>query len=95
MPPFAFGRIAHLLPGNLVYLADRRGRQSAWWVTRVIARPKNAGVDPAAFAGPAGSRELVLVTCGGEFDPAARSYQDNVYVYAMPALPAPSGERAP
>ena len=29
--------------------------------------------------------ELVLITCGGEFDPDAGSYEDNVVAYAEPA----------
>jgi LPXTG-site transpeptidase (sortase) family protein len=33
----------------------------------------------------AGQDELVLVTCGGEFDRVARSYRDNVVVRAVPA----------
>jgi hypothetical protein len=39
----------------------------------------------AAFAGPAGPRRLALITCGGDYDPASASYDDNVYVFAVPA----------
>jgi hypothetical protein len=28
---------------------------------------------------------LRLITCGGSYDPGARSYRDNVIVYATPA----------
>ncbi|MCP3856371.1 MAG: class F sortase [Actinomycetia bacterium] len=31
-----------------------------------------------------GSPVLTLITCGGDFDSSARSYQDNVVVYAIP-----------
>ncbi|WP_432546172.1 class F sortase [Kineococcus sp. SYSU DK004] len=32
----------------------------------------------------AGPHELVVVTCGGDFDPVTRSYEDNVVVRAQP-----------
>ena len=32
-----------------------------------------------------GDSRLVLVTCGGRFDPARRSYDDNIVVRAVPA----------
>ncbi|MFC4591888.1 class F sortase [Sphaerisporangium corydalis] len=85
MAPFAFRRLARLRPGQLIYTADAHGRQSAWRVTEVTALSKRAGTDPTAFAGPAGPRRLVLITCGGAFDASARSYDDNVYVFAVPA----------
>ncbi|WP_261559940.1 class F sortase [Frankia tisae] len=85
MPPFAFGRLAYLHTGDLVYTSDARGTQTAWRVQRVFARAKAGGVDPAAFAGSRGPRQLIMITCGGPFDIRARSYSDNVYVRAVPA----------
>ncbi|EIV96292.1 class F sortase [Frankia sp. QA3] len=85
MPPFAFGRLAHLHAGDLVYTSDARGEQTAWRVQRVFARAKAGGVDPAAFAGSRGPRQLVMITYGGPFDVRARSYSDNVDVRAVPA----------
>ncbi|SNQ50838.1 Sortase family enzyme [Frankia canadensis] len=85
MPPFAFGRLAHLHGGDLVFTSDPRGRQTAWRVLRVFARPKTDGVDPTAFAGPRGPRQLIMITCGGPFDVRVGSYSDNVYVSAVPA----------
>ena len=35
--------------------------------------------------------ELTLITCGGAFDPATRSYQDNVVVSAVPSAGAAPG----
>lgn len=32
----------------------------------------------------AGEHQLVLITCGGDFDPATRSYEENVVVFAEP-----------
>ncbi|OAA22273.1 sortase family enzyme [Frankia sp. EI5c] len=85
MPPFAFGNLARLHRGDLVFTSDPHGRQTAWRVLRIFARPKTRGVDPTAFAGPRGPRQLFLITCGGSFDVRAGSYSDNVYVRAVPA----------
>ncbi|MBC7560533.1 MAG: class F sortase [Dermatophilaceae bacterium] len=80
--PFAFGRLAELAPGELVYTTDAQDKQTAWRIDSVKARPKSAGVDPAAFNGTSGARQLALVTCGGRFDAASHSYEANVYVLA-------------
>lgn len=85
MAPFAFGQLAYLQAGDLVYTTDSQGAQTAWRVTDVSARSKQDGIDPAAFAGPVGPRLLTLVTCGGNFDASILSYDDNVYVTAVPA----------
>ncbi len=85
MAPFAFGRLAYLHVGDLVYTADQDGHQTAWRVNAVTARVKTQGINPAAFAGPAGKRTLALITCGGAFDDSTASYDDNVYVMAHPA----------
>jgi len=83
--PYAFGRLAYLHPGDVVYTTDKQAKQTAWRVTRVVARSKTQGIDKAAFAGPHGPRVLALITCGGSYDSADESYEDNVYVYANPA----------
>ena len=31
-----------------------------------------------------GPEELVLITCGGEFNPEIRSFKSNIVVYAVP-----------
>lgn len=85
LPAFAFGRLADLHQGDLVYTSDPHGAQTAWRITAVTARAKSSGIDPAAFDGPGGSRRLALITCGGAYDQASASYMENVYVYAIPA----------
>jgi Sortase domain len=85
MAPFAFARLAYLHPGDVIYTTDKKSRPTAWRVTRVLARPKNQSIDPAAFAGPHGPRMLALITCGGSYSATDESYDDNVYVYAQPA----------
>jgi len=85
MGPFAFGKIAYLHPGDLIYTTDSTGKISNWRVSTVTARVKIQPIDTAAFAGARGPRTLVLITCGGQFNATDKSYDDNVYVYAKPA----------
>ncbi len=85
--PGALHDIAELRPGDRLYTTDNRGYTTGWTVTTVVARSKNTGVDATAFPGPAGPRQLVLITCGGTFDPNADSYLDNVYIRARPTSP--------
>ena len=39
----------------------------------------------AAVYGPAAGPQLRLITCGGTFDPALRSYESNLVAYAVAA----------
>lgn len=81
----ALGRIDELHAGDTVVTTDSRSRAQRWVIRSVVHRPKTLGIDTAAFAGRAGSRQLYLITCGGAFDADARSYLDNIYVRAVPA----------
>lgn len=52
----------------------------------VAARREYAKADlPQDLFTPGGPPGLVLVTCGGAFDPTTRQYADNVVVFADPA----------
>lgn len=60
------------------------GRQ---WHYRVVGReayPKTS-VPLGALFSAAGAPRLTLITCGGRFDEADRSYADNIVVTAVPA----------
>jgi len=73
--------LAGLNAGDLVRVTDARGRD---WTYRVYARQvyrKHQGL-PAALFSTTGPARLVLITCGGPFNAAARSYQDNIVVFA-------------
>jgi Sortase domain len=53
---------------------------------RVYARhsyPKDTGLPSTLFTS-SGPAHLVLITCGGPFDATARSYLDNIVVFAAP-----------
>jgi hypothetical protein len=51
-------------------------------VTRVISVPKDDFPTLAVY-GNTDDAELRLITCGGSFDTHARSYRDNIVVYAV------------
>ncbi|MHA3704458.1 class F sortase [Jatrophihabitans sp. YIM 134969] len=53
---------------------------------RVASREEfdKRGVPLDALFSSTGPARLVLITCGGEFDRAARSYEDNIVVTALP-----------
>jgi hypothetical protein len=45
--------------------------------------PKATGLPPAIFARD-GPQQLVLITCGGPFDPSTGNYEDNIAAFATP-----------
>ncbi len=80
--PAVFYRLAGLRPGDRAYVRRADGTLAAFRVTAVRTYPKDRF--PAADVyGPAAGPQLRLITCGGTFDPAARSYLSNVVVYAV------------
>ncbi|MGW8552602.1 class F sortase [Streptomyces tubercidicus] len=72
-------------PGDAVYASDSQGTVTAWRIAGLQAPPKSR-LPESVFAGKAGPRRLVLVTCGGpvEFHPGyGNVYRDNVIVTAV------------
>jgi hypothetical protein len=80
----AFYRLSDLEPGDPVEITRDDGTSVAFRVVDVRRVPKEQLPVDELFA-RAGAPRLTLVTCGGEFDDAARSYRDNVVVVAEPA----------
>ncbi|HET8618827.1 MAG TPA: class F sortase [Acidimicrobiales bacterium] len=78
-----FRHLDDLGAGDGVTVALSDGSMQAFVVTDVARYPKSAL--PAAVWAREGDPQLVLITCGGEFDAEARSYEDNVVVFARPA----------
>jgi hypothetical protein len=79
--PAVFWRLHELAAGDAV-LVDRADGTTAWFtVTRVERHPKDAFPTDDVY-GPTPDAQLRLVTCGGDFDRSARSYRDNVVVFA-------------
>jgi hypothetical protein len=79
--PGVFFRLRDLHAGDDVEVRRADGSAVHFTVTGVARYPKSA-FPTAAVYGPTPDAELRLVTCGGTFDRAARSYLDNVVVYA-------------
>ena len=76
-----FFRLRDVAVGDAVTVTRVDGTTVRFTVTRVARYAK--GAFPAAEVyGPTPDAELRLITCGGAFDRAARSYLDNVVVYA-------------
>jgi hypothetical protein len=77
--------LPQLTVGEPVLLRGADGRAVRY---RVVARREfGKAALPADTFARTGSPRLVLITCGGRFDPTVGSYEDNIVVYADPARP--------
>ena len=81
-----FAELARARPGDEVTLdaGDRSARYRVVSLRRVPKARLAADTDAFDQSGPA---RLVLITCGGAFDPATHRYADNVVVVAEPVDP--------
>ncbi|MFK0251925.1 class F sortase [Amycolatopsis azurea] len=79
--PAPFFRLRDLRSGDEVRVARSDGADVVFRVDSVQRYPKNEFPTQAVY-GPAPGSALRLITCGGSFDTAKRSYRDNVVVYA-------------
>jgi hypothetical protein len=82
--PAVFARLGELAPGDEVQVDRADGTVARFTVTRVERHPKDAFPTAAVYR-PTPDAQLRLVTCGGAFDRAAGSYEDNVVVFAAAA----------
>ena len=80
--PAVFFRLKELRPGDKVYVPRSDGITATFTVTGVERYPKDA-FPTQKVHGPTPDRALRLITCGGSFDYAKRSYRDNIVVYAV------------
>jgi hypothetical protein len=79
-----FFELARLEPGATVTVDYEDGSARTW---RVIARRQydKAQLPTDIIFARSGPPTLALVTCGGLYDEAKRSYRDNVVVFTVPA----------
>jgi hypothetical protein len=82
--PGVFFRLASLHRGDRAFVRRADGSLVAFRVTAVRLYRKDR-FPTAAVYGPAAGPQLRLITCGGTFDPAVRSYESDVVVYAVAA----------
>lgn len=73
--------LVRLSEGDEVLVTAADGVVQRWYVTARTQHRKDE-LPPELFA-RAGTPVLALVACGGPFDPAVRSYRDNVIVWAQ------------
>jgi hypothetical protein len=78
----AFFKLHRARAGELVRLASADGSTRAYRVASVRSYHKTAL--PTSIYSLRGPPRLVLVTCGGRFDPVGRHYEDNVVLTAVP-----------
>ncbi len=78
-----FTRLEELVAGDEVAVGLSDGSTVRYTVTSSERYPKDA-FPSASVYGPAPASVLRLITCGGTFDRAAGSYEDNLVVYAVP-----------
>jgi hypothetical protein len=79
--PAVFYRLRELAAGDRIQVV-RGGAIVTFTVTSTAWYPKTAFPTSLVY-GPTPDRELRLITCGGVFDHALRSYRDNLVVYAV------------
>ncbi len=79
--PAVFYRLEKLVAGNEVRVIGADGVEAVYTVTRIEQYAKDSFPTDQVYA-HSGRSTLRLVTCGGDFDQAERSYEDNVVVYA-------------
>lgn len=78
-----------LRTGETIELDLADGARQRWRITDVIQYPKDVLPLEEIFTW-AGPTRLAIITCGGEFDRTARSYTDNIVVYAEPLPDSPA-----
>jgi hypothetical protein len=83
--PGVFYRLRELHPGDRIYVRQADGMSAVFEVTAVHQYPK-AHFPVAAVYGPVPDAELRLITCGGTFDYATRSYLSNIVVYSTEVM---------
>ena len=76
-----FARLKELKPDDRVRVVMNDGSMLVFAVSRVDQYPKTLFPTDLVY-GKTTRPEIRLVTCAGQFDRAARSYEDNIVVYA-------------
>jgi hypothetical protein len=79
--PAVFYRLRELVVGDEVLVTRADNTVAVFAVTGSEQFPKDALPTDRIYA-PVGDSEIVLITCTGDFDRSARSYQDNLVVRA-------------
>jgi sortase (surface protein transpeptidase) len=79
--PGVFYRLRDVVAGDVITVARQNGSTVTFRVSRVAKYAKNAFPTKAVY-GNLDHAGLRVITCGGAFDHRARSYVDNIVVFA-------------
>ncbi|GAA4873875.1 class F sortase [Actinomycetospora straminea] len=79
--PGIFNKLNEVVAGAQVFVDRADGQRAVFEVSRVETIPKDSFPTDAVYNDTA-NPQLRLITCGGDFDQAARHYRSNVIVYA-------------
>ncbi|MEO6703389.1 MAG: class F sortase [Jatrophihabitantaceae bacterium] len=79
----ALAVLARIRPGAQITLAEPGVAPMRYSIRAVRSYPKASGI-PASVFSRAGPARLILITCGGPFDPVSGNYLDNLVGYAYP-----------
>ncbi len=79
--PGVFYRLGALVPGQTVDVTRSDQTVAVFVVDKVDSYPKGSFPSLQVY-GNTPNAQLRLITCGGVFDPSARSYENNIVVYA-------------
>ena len=85
--PAAFFRLSEVRPGDEVEVEYADGTLLRFVAERVERHSKDAFPTERVYRNVP-HPELRLISCGGEFDRSARSYRDNIIVWARLVEPA-------
>lgn len=77
-----FGRLSTLHPGDEIDVTNTEGETLSYAVEWTRQYPVDA-FPSEVWAQPADAEEITLITCGGVFDPATRSYLARIVVRAQ------------
>ncbi|WP_373684400.1 class F sortase [Micromonospora thermarum] len=76
-----FFRLGALKPKDTIEVLRQDGKKATFVVDGVARYPK-AKLPLNQVYGHTGTAQLRLITCGGAYDKAAKSYKDNIVVFA-------------
>lgn len=79
----ALFHLADLNPGDRLSVTNSTGTTITYQVSARRVYVKENGLPPDLF-NQQGPGRLVIISCGGPFDSSARSYQDNIAIFATP-----------
>jgi hypothetical protein len=79
--PAVFFRLHELVPGQPIVITTTDNTTRTFIVER-LGQYSREHFPTAEVYGSTSLRALRLITCGGQFDPVARSYRDNIVVFA-------------